>query len=189
MLSEKEKELTAYHEAGHAVCGAVLPNTDPIHKVTILPRGMALGVTQHLPGRGAPQLRPALPRGVDRRWPWAAASPRSSCSAWSPPAPTTTSSVATERARKMVREWGMSERIGPMAWGSQGQVFLGDDLMHTRDYSDDTARVIDEEVERILREQEDAVPHACSPSTARASTSSPGPCSSTRPSTAPRSPG
>ena len=62
---------------------------------------------------------------------------------------------STELARKMVREWGMSERIGPMAWGSQGQVFLGEDLMHTRDYSDDTARVIDEEVERILREQEE----------------------------------
>src|SRR5205823_12844040 len=52
-------------------------------------------------------------------------------------------------------EWGMSSRIGPMAWGSQGAVFLGEDLMHTRDYSDDTARVIDEEVERILREQEE----------------------------------
>ncbi|MDQ2650839.1 MAG: hypothetical protein M3Z03_14985, partial [Actinomycetota bacterium] len=52
-------------------------------------------------------------------------------------------------------EWGMSDRIGPMAWGSQGAVFLGDDLMHTRDYSDETARVIDEEVERILRHQED----------------------------------
>jgi cell division protease FtsH len=63
--------------------------------------------------------------------------------------------TSTELARKMVREWGMSGRIGPMAWGSQGAVFLGDDLMHTRDYSDDTARVIDEEVERILREQED----------------------------------
>src|SRR5207237_6630101 len=62
----------------------------------------------------------------------------------------------TELARKMVREWGMSSRIGPMAWGSQGQVFLGEDLMHTRDYSDDTARVIDEEVERILREAEEA---------------------------------
>ncbi len=61
----------------------------------------------------------------------------------------------TELARKMVREWGMSDRIGPMAWGSQGMVFLGEDLMHTRDYSDETARVIDEEVERILREQED----------------------------------
>ena len=61
----------------------------------------------------------------------------------------------TELARKMVREWGMSERVGPMAWGSQGMVFLGDDLMHSRDYSEDTARVIDEEVELILRQQED----------------------------------
>src|SRR5437762_4427331 len=61
----------------------------------------------------------------------------------------------TELARKMVREWGMSDRIGPMAWGSQGAVFLGEDLMHTRDYSDETARVIDEEVERILRDEED----------------------------------
>ncbi len=61
----------------------------------------------------------------------------------------------TELARKMVREWGMSDRIGPMAWGSQGAVFLGEDLMHSRDYSDETARVIDEEVERILREEED----------------------------------
>jgi len=55
----------------------------------------------------------------------------------------------------MVREWGMSDRVGPMAWGSQGQVFLGEDLVHTRDYSDDTARVIDEEVERILRTEEE----------------------------------
>ncbi|MGH9188130.1 MAG: ATP-dependent zinc metalloprotease FtsH, partial [Acidimicrobiales bacterium] len=62
---------------------------------------------------------------------------------------------ATEIARKMVREWGMSDRIGPMAWGSQGQVFLGEDIMHTREYSDETARIIDEEVEKVLREQED----------------------------------
>src|SRR4029077_20450003 len=61
----------------------------------------------------------------------------------------------TELARKMVREWGMSDRVGPMAWGSQGQVFLGEDLMHTRDYSDETSRVIDEEVERILRQAEE----------------------------------
>src|SRR5262249_58606548 len=60
----------------------------------------------------------------------------------------------TELARKMVREWGMSPRIGPMAWGSQGAVFLGEDLVHTRDYSDETARVIDEEVEKILRDEE-----------------------------------
>jgi cell division protease FtsH len=55
----------------------------------------------------------------------------------------------------MVREWGMSDRIGPMAWGSSGPVFLGEDLIHTRDYSDETARVIDEEVERILRDEEE----------------------------------
>ena len=60
----------------------------------------------------------------------------------------------TELARRMVREWGMSKEIGPMAWGSNQQVFLGEDLVHTRDYSDDTAKVVDDEVERILREQE-----------------------------------
>jgi cell division protease FtsH len=60
----------------------------------------------------------------------------------------------TQLARRMVREWGMSKEIGPMAWSSNQQVFLGEDLVHTRDYSDDTAKVIDEEVERILREQE-----------------------------------
>ncbi|MBU6233810.1 MAG: cell division protein FtsH, partial [Acidobacteria bacterium] len=60
----------------------------------------------------------------------------------------------TELARRMVREWGMSKKVGPMAWGSNNQVFLGEDLMSTRDYSDDTAKIIDEEVERILREQE-----------------------------------
>ena len=63
--------------------------------------------------------------------------------------------VGTELARKMVREWGMSARLGPMAWGAQGHVFLGEDIMTSRDYSDETARVIDEEVERILRGQEE----------------------------------
>ncbi len=61
----------------------------------------------------------------------------------------------TELARKMVREWGMSDKIGPMAWGSQGQVFLGEDLMHTRDYSEHTSQIIDDEVEIILRAQEE----------------------------------
>ncbi len=61
----------------------------------------------------------------------------------------------TELARKMVREWGMSEELGPMAWGSQGMVFLGEDLLHSRDYSEDTARVVDAEIARILRQQEE----------------------------------
>src|SRR5439155_17418728 len=67
---------------------------------------------------------------------------------------------STEMAKRMVREFGMSDRIGPMAWGSQGMVFLGEDLMHTRDYSEETSRVIDEEVERILREQEERATEA-----------------------------
>jgi cell division protease FtsH len=154
VMNEEEKEHTAFHEGGHAVAAYVLEHADPVHKVTILPTGMALGMTQQLPeeekyshdkeflddmlsvllgGRVAEQLifssqstgaQNDLVRG-------------------------------TEIARRMVREWGMSDRIGPMAWGSQGAVFLGEDLVHTRDYSDETARVIDEEVERILRSQED----------------------------------
>ena len=153
VLSDKEKEATAYHEGGHAVLAYVLPDADPVHKVTILPTGMALGVTQQLPieerhtywreyiedalcvmmgGRCAEQLVVgSLSTGASNDL-----------------------QKATEMARKMVREFGMSERIGPMAWGQEGAVFLGEDLMHSRDYSDVTSRVIDEEVERILREQE-----------------------------------
>jgi cell division protease FtsH len=154
VLSDKEKEATAYHEGGHAVLAYVLPDADPVHKVTILPTGMALGVTQQLPieerhtywreyiedavcvmmgGRCAESLiLGSLSTGASNDL-----------------------QRATEMARKMVREFGMSERIGPMAWGQEGQVFLGEDLMHAaRDYSDVTSRVIDEEVERILREQE-----------------------------------
>jgi cell division protease FtsH len=154
VLSDKEKEATAYHEGGHAVLAYVLPDADPVHKVTILPTGMALGVTQQLPieerhsywreyiedtvcvmmgGRCAEKLElGSLSTGgsndIQR---------------------------ATELVRKMVREFGMSDRVGPMAWGQEAQVFLGEDLMHGgRDVSDVTARVIDEEVERILREQE-----------------------------------
>jgi cell division protease FtsH len=153
-LADREKEAIAYHEAGHAVAAAVLPQADPVHKVTILPMGMALGVTQQLPmddrhlyrqdyiedslvvrmgGRIAEELVfGVISTGANNDL-----------------------VGSTELARKMVREWGMSDRVGPMAWGSQGAVFLGDDLMHSRDYSDETARVIDEEVEKILREQEE----------------------------------
>ena len=150
-LSEKEKELTAYHEAGHAVCATVLESADPVHKVTILPMGMALGVTQQLPQEDKHSYNQdyleesivvAMGGRIAERLVFGVVS-------------TGTNNdlvVSTERARKMVREWGMSDRIGPMAWGSQGQVFLGEDLMHNaRDYSDDTARVIDQETERILR--------------------------------------
>jgi cell division protease FtsH len=154
VLSDLEKEAIAYHEAGHAVCAAVLPTADPLHKVTIIPSGMALGVTMQLPAeerhiyrqdfiedslvvRMGGRIAEELVFGVVST------------------GANNDLVGATELARKMVREWGMSSRVGPMAWGQQGQVFLGEDLMHTRDYSDDTARVIDEEVERILREQQE----------------------------------
>ncbi|MEJ5254706.1 MAG: ATP-dependent zinc metalloprotease FtsH [Acidimicrobiales bacterium] len=153
-LSEAEKEAIAYHEAGHAVCAAVLPTADPLHKVTIIPSGMALGVTMQLPERDRHIYRQdyiedslvvRMGGRIAEQLVFGVVSTGANNDLVG----------ATELARKMVREWGMSERVGPMAWGSQGQVFLGEDLMHTRDYSDDTARVIDEEVERILREQEE----------------------------------
>ncbi|MDQ3462806.1 MAG: ATP-dependent zinc metalloprotease FtsH [Actinomycetota bacterium] len=150
-LSEKEKELTAYHEAGHAVCATVLDEADPVHKVTILPMGMALGVTQQLPQEDKhsydrdyldASIVVAMGGRIAEQMIFGVMSTGASNDLV----------VSTERARKMVREWGMSDRIGPMAWGSQGQVFLGEDLMgNARDYSDETARVIDEEVEKILR--------------------------------------
>ncbi|MCU1453001.1 MAG: ATP-dependent metalloprotease FtsH, partial [Acidimicrobiales bacterium] len=150
-LSPKEKELTAYHEAGHAVCAAVLDEADPVHKVTILPMGMALGVTQQLPVEDRhsydqryleSSIVVAMGGRIAEKLVFGVVSTGANNDLV----------VSTERARKMVREWGMSDRVGPMAWGSNGQVFLGEDLMHNaRDYSDDTARVIDEEVEKILR--------------------------------------
>jgi cell division protease FtsH len=153
-LSEQEKERVAYHEGGHAVLAYLLPHADPVHKVTILPTGMALGVTQQLPI----EERHIYPREYIEDS--LAVRMGGRCAELLVYGDLSTGANNdlvgnTELARKMVREWGMSERIGPMAWGSQGAVFLGEDLMHTRDYSDETSRVIDEEVERILREQED----------------------------------
>ncbi|HEX2381237.1 MAG TPA: ATP-dependent zinc metalloprotease FtsH [Acidimicrobiales bacterium] len=153
-LSDSEKEAVAYHEAGHAVCAAVLPHADPVHKVTILPTGMALGVTQQLPIEERHIYRQDY---IEDRLVVAMGGRIAEDTVYGVISTGANNDLvmSTELARKMVREWGMSSRIGPMAWGSQGQVFLGEDLMHTRDYSDETARVIDEEVEKILREQED----------------------------------
>ncbi len=153
VLSDAEKEAIAYHEGGHALCAAVLPTADPLHKVTIIPSGMALGVTMQLPEEERhiyrqDYIEDSLVVAMGGRTAESLVFGLLSTGA------NNDLVVSTERARKMVREWGMSSRVGPMAWGSQGQVFLGEDLMHTRDYSDDTARVIDEEVERILREAE-----------------------------------
>jgi len=153
-ISDEEKEIIAYHEGGHAVLAYAMEHADPVHKVTILPSGMALGVTQQLPLEERhiyqrPYIQDSLVVRLGGRIAEELIFGTISTGA------NNDLVGCTELARKMVREWGMSERVGPMAWGSQGMVFLGEDLMHSRDYSEDTARVIDEEVEQILREQED----------------------------------
>jgi cell division protease FtsH len=153
VLSEEEKERVAYHEGGHALLAYVLKYADPVHKVTILPTGMALGVTQQLPM----EERHLYPKEyIEDSLVVRMGGRVAEMLVYGDLSTGASNDLVgnTELARKMVREWGMSDRIGPMAWGSQGMVFLGEDLMHSRDYSEDTQRVIDEEVERILREQE-----------------------------------
>ncbi len=150
VISDKEKKTTAYHEAGHALVALMLPGTDPIHKVTIIPRGRALGVTQQLPtdeqhtyprsylynnlailmgGRIAEevclgQMTTGAGNDIER---------------------------ATEMARKMVCEWGMSDKMGPLTYGTkEEQVFLGKDFSSQKNFSDQTAKLIDQEVKALV---------------------------------------
>jgi cell division protease FtsH len=151
ILTEEEKKVTAFHEAGHALVAAKLPNSDPVHKVTIIPRGMALGVTMQLPiddkhnytkdylettiaimmgGRLAEeiflsQMSTGAGNDIER---------------------------ATEMARKMVCEWGMSE-LGPLTFGKkEEQIFLGREIAQHRDYSEATAIQIDEQVRGLVNQ-------------------------------------
>jgi len=152
ILSDEEKRTTAYHEAGHALIAKLIPGTDPVHKVTIIPRGRALGVTMQLPtddrhgyskvylynqlailmgGRVAEELvlkdmTTGAGNDLER---------------------------APDLARKMVCEWGMSEKMGPLTFGKQNeQVFLGRELGSQRDFSDQIAMEIDQEVKRLVTE-------------------------------------
>jgi len=151
IINEQEKKITAYHEAGHALLAALLPDADPIHKVAIIPRGMALGITQQLPvddrynysrnyllaqlkvlmgGRIAEEVflkikTTGAANDIER---------------------------ATEMARKMVCEWGMSDQLGPLAFGKkEEQIFLGREIAQHRDYSEQTAELIDQEVQQLVR--------------------------------------
>ncbi|WP_242393077.1 ATP-dependent zinc metalloprotease FtsH [Anaeromyxobacter oryzisoli] len=153
IISEREKRNTAVHEGGHALVAKVLPGTDPVHKVTIIPRGRALGLTQQLPeedrlsinqefalnqvailmgGRIAEEIvfgskTTGAGNDIER---------------------------ATELARRMVCEWGMSDKLGPLAFGKkEGEVFLGREMGSVQTYSEQTARDIDAEVRRIVTEQ------------------------------------
>jgi cell division protease FtsH len=151
-LSAGEKRIVAYHEAGHALLGDVLEASDPVVKISILPTGMALGVTQQLPEvermlEQREYLDDALAVRLGGRAAEELVFGTVSTGAHDDLV------AATGLARKMVREWGMSKAFPHMAWGTEGPVFLGEDLVHTRDYSDETARIIDQEIERILDEQ------------------------------------
>lgn len=150
LISDEEKKVTAYHEAGHTLVARMIPGTDPVHKVTIIPRGMALGLTQQLPerdkymqsrkytedlisilmgGRVAEELIfDELTTGAGNDF-----------------------ERATDISRKMVCEWGMSEKMGPLTFGKkEEQIFLGREIAQHQDYSESTAVMIDEEVKRIV---------------------------------------
>ncbi|HXG38507.1 MAG TPA: ATP-dependent zinc metalloprotease FtsH [Bacteroidota bacterium] len=150
IITDREKKITAYHEAGHVLVAKFMPDADPVHKVTIIPRGRALGVTTYLPidekhtysknyleamityalgGRAAEkiifnQLTTGAGNDIER---------------------------ATELARKMVCEWGMSEKLGPLAYGAkEEELFLGREITRSRNFSEQTAIAIDEEVKKIV---------------------------------------
>ena len=155
VMSEEEKQLTAYHEAGHAIVGRLVPEHDPVYKVSIIPRGRALGVTMFLPegdryssskqrlesqisslfgGRiaeelifGAEQVTTGASNDIER---------------------------ATELARNMVTKWGLSDRLGPLTYSEEeGEVFLGRTVTQHKNVSDETAHAIDEEIRRGHRPQ------------------------------------
>ena len=150
IISDTEKRTIAYHEAGHALVADFLPGADPLHKVTIIPRGRALGLTMQLPmddkynysrdylisritillgGRTAEELvlqQQTTGAGDDLE-------------------------KATEMARKMVCEWGMSDRLGPLTFGkNEEHIFLGREVARAKDYSEETALAIDSEIKRIV---------------------------------------
>ncbi|HTJ66222.1 MAG TPA: ATP-dependent zinc metalloprotease FtsH, partial [Actinospica sp.] len=150
LMSEKEKKITAYHEGGHALVAHALPNTDPVHKVTILPRGRALGYTMVLPDEDKysttrNELLDQLAYAMGGR----------AAEEMVFHDPTTGASndieKATKVARAMVTQYGMTERLGAIKLGQDsGEVFLGRDMGHQRDYSEDVAALVDEEVKKLI---------------------------------------
>ena len=151
-ITSEERRLLAYHEGGHAVVAAILPNADPIHKVTIVPRGQAMGVTQQLPERE----KYIYPKEymLDRL-----AVMMGGRAAEEVVVGTATSGAAddlkqaTGLARRMVLEWGMSQSLGQMAMGDgRENVFLGYEIAQRREYSEETAREVDQEIKKTLKE-------------------------------------
>jgi len=155
LLNEHEREMTAYHEAGHALLAWLLPDVDPIHKVTIIPRGRSLGVTQLLPDEeryniGEKRLHAQLTMMLAGR-----AAEKLVFDEYSAGAEDDLKK-ATVTARRMVAHWGMSEVIGPVAFcQSEEHPFLGKEIHEQRQFSEETARIIDQEVQRFLSASSD----------------------------------
>jgi cell division protease FtsH len=151
IISDSDKRVTAYHEAGHALVGKMMKGSDPVHKVTIIPRGRALGLTQQLPAEdrlnlsrdGAnDQIAVAMGGRVAEELIFHQLTTGASNDI----------QVATDLARKMVCDWGMSDKLGPLHFGKrEGEVFLGRDFGDSsKEYSEETAVEIDNEVRRIV---------------------------------------
>ncbi len=154
VMNEAEREMTAYHEAGHALMAAVQPGYDPLHKVTIIPTGMALGVTMTLPIEDRHSMRKTQ---AEQMIVMALGGRNAEELVFDVVSSGAANDLqqATNIARRMVTEWGMSDKVGPMSFSSSGPVFLGDDMMGTKDFSEETGRVIDEETQRILLDMEE----------------------------------
>jgi len=150
VMNEKEKRNTAYHEAGHALVAYLVPEADPLHKVTIIPRGRALGVTMQLPEEDKYNYtREYMEASIAILLAGRAAEEifLGSCTTGA----SNDLERATERARKMVCEWGMSDAMGPLTFGKkEEQIFLGREIAQHQDYSEDTAVKIDQEVKKIV---------------------------------------
>jgi cell division protease FtsH len=155
LLSEKERKLIAYHEGGHALVGHALPNADPVHKITIIPRGRALGYTVSAPSedkflvtRGEMMDQLAMLLGGRTAEELVFHEPTTGAA--------NDIDKASQIARGMVTEYGMSERLGARKFGTtDGEPFLGRDMGHTRDYSEEIASAIDEEVRRLIESAHD----------------------------------
>ena len=152
VITESDKKVTAFHEAGHALVAYLTPGSDPLHKVTIIPRGMALGVTQQLPESDKHNYSREFVEGQISILMGGRCAEKMFLNTETTGAANDIE-VATERARKMVTEWGMSPVMGPLAFGKkEEQIFLGREISQHRDYSEDTAIQIDREVRRIVEE-------------------------------------
>jgi cell division protease FtsH len=152
IISDKDKRVTAFHEGGHALVGKMMKGADPVHKVTIIPRGRALGLTQQLPTEDRlnvskdlanDQIAVAMGGRVSEEIIFGQITTGAANDIHN----------ATELARKMVCEWGMSDRLGPLHFGRNDEmVFLGRDFVEHKEYSEQTAREIDAEIRRIVME-------------------------------------